>query len=160
MLLVSCGSLLNIGQDNNDARTTYNPVPSQNQLDLNDCQHEPTKGSERDSAMLFEEAPMGSTKLNIATEPEQCMYDQMCSLPILLVPSSLSPTTILYVSSVCLCSPFSSLQPFLPPSHCQLLSVPQNLISFLSSHLYLYSAFNNTNCNKALHNIKIGKLCQ
>ncbi len=29
-----------------------------------------------------------------------------------------------------------------------------------SSHLYLYSAFNNTNCIKALHNIKIGKLCQ
>ncbi len=29
-----------------------------------------------------------------------------------------------------------------------------------SSHLYLYSAFNNTNCNKAPHNIKIGKLCQ
>ncbi len=29
-----------------------------------------------------------------------------------------------------------------------------------SSHLYLYSAFNNTNCNKALHSIKIGKLCQ
>ncbi len=29
-----------------------------------------------------------------------------------------------------------------------------------TSHLYLYSAFNNTNCNKALHNIKIGKLCQ
>ncbi len=29
-----------------------------------------------------------------------------------------------------------------------------------SSHLYLYSAFNNTNCNKALHNIKIGKFCQ
>ncbi len=29
-----------------------------------------------------------------------------------------------------------------------------------SSHLYLYSAFNNTNCNEALHNIKIGKLCQ
>ncbi len=27
-----------------------------------------------------------------------------------------------------------------------------------SSHLYLYSAFNNTNCNKALHNIKI--VCQ
>ncbi len=27
-----------------------------------------------------------------------------------------------------------------------------------SSHLYLYSAFNNTNCNKALHNIKIGNL--
>ncbi len=26
--------------------------------------------------------------------------------------------------------------------------------------LYLYSAFNNTNCIKALHNIKIGKLCQ
>ncbi len=26
-----------------------------------------------------------------------------------------------------------------------------------SSHLYLYSAFNNTNCNKALYNIKIGK---
>ncbi len=26
-----------------------------------------------------------------------------------------------------------------------------------SSHLYLYSAFNNTNFNKALHNIKIGK---
>ncbi len=25
------------------------------------------------------------------------------------------------------------------------------------SHLYLYSAFNNTNCSKALHNIKIGK---
>ncbi len=30
----------------------------------------------------------------------------------------------------------------------------------LSSHLYLYSAFNNTNCNKALHNIEIGKLYQ
>ncbi len=29
-----------------------------------------------------------------------------------------------------------------------------------SSHLYLYSAFNNTNCNKALHNTKIGKLRQ
>ncbi len=29
-----------------------------------------------------------------------------------------------------------------------------------SSHLYLYSAFNNTNCYKALHSIKIGKLCQ
>ncbi len=29
--------------------------------------------------------------------------------------------------------------------------------SVKSSHLYLYSAFNNTNCNKALHNIKIGK---
>ncbi len=29
-----------------------------------------------------------------------------------------------------------------------------------SSHLYLYSAFNNTNCNKALHNITIGKFCQ
>ncbi len=35
---------------------------------------------------------------------------------------------------------------------------PQCLIE--SSHLYLYSAFNNTNCNKALHSIKIGKLCQ
>ncbi len=34
-----------------------------------------------------------------------------------------------------------------PPSYCQVKS----------SHLYLYSAFNNTNCNKALHNIKIGK---
>ncbi len=33
-------------------------------------------------------------------------------------------------------------------------------ISRLTSHLYLYSAFNNTNCNKSLHNIKIGKLCQ
>ncbi len=32
--------------------------------------------------------------------------------------------------------------------------------NFKSSHLYLYSAFNNTNCNKALHNIKIGKFCQ
>ncbi len=29
-----------------------------------------------------------------------------------------------------------------------------------SSHLYLYSAFNNTNFNKALHSIKIGKMCQ
>ncbi len=29
-----------------------------------------------------------------------------------------------------------------------------------SSHLYLYSAFNNTNCNKALHNLNLGKLCQ
>ncbi len=29
-----------------------------------------------------------------------------------------------------------------------------------SSHHYVYSAFNNTNCNKALHSIKIGKLCQ
>ncbi len=29
-----------------------------------------------------------------------------------------------------------------------------------SNHLYLYSAFNNTNCNKALHNIKIGTFCQ
>ncbi len=29
-----------------------------------------------------------------------------------------------------------------------------------SSHLYLYSAFNHANCNKALYNIKIGKLCQ
>ncbi len=29
-----------------------------------------------------------------------------------------------------------------------------------SSHLYLYSTFNNTNCKKALHSIKIGKLCQ
>ncbi len=29
---------------------------------------------------------------------------------------------------------------------------------FIKHHLY--SAFNNTNCNKALHNIKIGKLCQ
>ncbi len=28
-------------------------------------------------------------------------------------------------------------------------------LMFMSSHLYLYSAFNNTNCNKALHNIKI-----
>ncbi len=36
--------------------------------------------------------------------------------------------------------------------------VPRRIV--LSSHLYLYSAFNNTNCNKALHNIKIGKLCQ
>ncbi len=35
-----------------------------------------------------------------------------------------------------------------------------NLSQVKSSHLYLYSAFNNTNCNKALHNIKIGKLCQ
>ncbi len=33
-------------------------------------------------------------------------------------------------------------------------------IQVKSSHLYLYSAFNNTNCNKALDNIKIGKLCQ
>ncbi len=38
----------------------------------------------------------------------------------------------------------------------------QNLLTagVKSSHLYLYSAFNNTNCNKALHNIKIGKFCQ
>ncbi len=34
--------------------------------------------------------------------------------------------------------------------HCQVKSI----------HLYLYSAFNNTNCNKALHNTKIGKFCQ
>ncbi len=52
-------SLLTIGQDNIDARPTCNPVPSQNQLDLNYWQHEPTKGSERDSEMLFEAAPMG-----------------------------------------------------------------------------------------------------
>ncbi len=38
---------------------------------------------------------------------------------------------------------------------------PFNIVNQVkSSHLYLYSAFNNTNCNKALHNIKIGKLCQ
>ncbi len=36
----------------------------------------------------------------------------------------------------------------------------QSQVTFKSSHLYLYSAFNNTNCNKALHNIKIGKFCQ
>ncbi len=40
---------------------------------------------------------------------------------------------------------------------CVCLSV---CLSVKSSHLYLYSAFNNTNCNKALHNNKIGKLCQ
>ncbi len=28
----------------------------------------------------------------------------------------------------------------------------------VSSHLYLYSAFNNTNCNKALHIIKMGQI--
>ncbi len=33
--------------------------------------------------------------------------------------------------------------------------VTQDLELVKSSHLYLYSAFNNTNCNKALHNIKI-----
>ncbi len=27
-------------------------------------------------------------------------------------------------------------------------------LKVMSSHLYLYNAFNNTNCNKALHNIK------
>ncbi len=36
-------------------------------------------------------------------------------------------------------------------------SDPQANSQVKSSHLYLYSAFNNTNCNKALHNIKIGK---
>ncbi len=36
----------------------------------------------------------------------------------------------------------------------------QHVYIVKSSHLYLYSAFNNTNCNKALHNIKIGKFCQ
>ncbi len=40
---------------------------------------------------------------------------------------------------------------------CVFVSIYQ---SVKSSHLYLYSAFNNTNCNKALHSIKIGKLCQ
>ncbi len=39
-----------------------------------------------------------------------------------------------------------------------LVGVPHvNIKQVKSSHLYLYSAFNNTNCNKALHNIKIGK---
>ncbi len=37
------------------------------------------------------------------------------------------------------------------------VQVIQYFIQVKSSHLYLYSAFNNTNCNKALHNIKIGK---
>ncbi len=37
---------------------------------------------------------------------------------------------------------------------------PCKISQVKSSHLYLYSAFNNTNCNKALLNIKIGKLCQ
>ncbi len=36
-------------------------------------------------------------------------------------------------------------------------SLYRRLCQVKSSHLYLYSAFNNTNCNKALHNIKIGK---
>ncbi len=36
-------------------------------------------------------------------------------------------------------------------------SVSFQIFFFWASHLYLYSAFNNTNCNKALHNIKIGK---
>ncbi len=40
------------------------------------------------------------------------------------------------------------------------LTVPWEEAIDEASHLYLYSAFNNTNCNKALHNIKIGKLCQ
>ncbi len=46
-------------------------------------------------------------------------------------------------------------------THCTFLN-PELLLLLVmsqvkSSHLYLYSAFNNTNCNKALHNIKIGK---
>ncbi len=42
----------------------------------------------------------------------------------------------------------------------ELLFICYFFANFESSHLYLYSAFNNTNCNKALHSIKIGKLCK
>ncbi len=48
--------------------------------------------------------------------------------------------------------------------NCQGFSIPDGKFippsQVKSSHLYLYSAFNNTNCNKALHNIKIGTFCQ
>ncbi len=62
----------------------------------------------------------------------RCALLRFCWSHPVSLPPPLQTTTNLYVSSVCLCSPFSSLQPFIPPSHCQLLSVPQYLLSFLS----------------------------
>ncbi len=57
-------------------------------------------------------------------------------------------------------SQFDSLGYTIMGKTADLTVVQKTIIQVKSSHLYLYSAFNNTNCNKALHNIKIGKFCQ
>ncbi len=54
---------------------------------------------------------------------------------------------------------FFSFNVFHPESD-TLAVIDKPVCQVKSSHLYLYSAFNNTNCNKALHKFKIGKLCQ
>lgn len=71
------------GPDDIGARLTHNPVTSQNHPDCEDWQHEPTVDSETDSAMMFEPAAMGSTKLNVTSEPRQRVHDQVCE-PALL----------------------------------------------------------------------------
>ncbi len=59
-----------------------------------------------------------------------------------------------------LCSPIRSKTTALPQCARHHSAQRGRTSQVKSSHLYLYSAFNNTNCKKALHNIKIGKLCQ
>ncbi|ROL49128.1 hypothetical protein DPX16_16743 [Anabarilius grahami] len=79
-VLVSCGSPLTVGPVDDDASLTHNPVHNQDHPGSEDLQLEPTAGHVRDSAAMFEPAPVGATEPNNALEPEQHESDQpLCS---------------------------------------------------------------------------------
>ncbi len=74
-VLVSCGSLLTIGTEDNDTSPTSNPVPSQKPSDSEEQQHEPTADREPDFTTKYEPAPMGAIERNFNSAPES---QQVC----------------------------------------------------------------------------------
>ncbi|ROL46905.1 hypothetical protein DPX16_20557 [Anabarilius grahami] len=77
-VLVSCDSPLTVDIVDDDTSPTSYPVPSHQHLDYRDRQPEPTTGNERHSAAMYKPAHTRATELNIATEPERRVPEQVC----------------------------------------------------------------------------------
>ncbi len=79
-VLVSYGSLLTIGPDDDNTIPTPNPVPNQKPSDCEEQHHQTTSDRTPDFAAMYETAPTGVMEQNIASEQELRVSGQVCEL--------------------------------------------------------------------------------
>lgn len=73
-----CGSSLIIRPADDDTSPTSNPVLSQILSHREELQYEPTAENASTFTTVCEPVPTGVTELNITSEPELCVSDQVC----------------------------------------------------------------------------------
>lgn len=76
--LISCGSPLTAGPNDDDTSPTPKPVPSHEPLDCKERQRELTSDREPDFTVMYESAQVRAMEQNITSEPELHMSEQVC----------------------------------------------------------------------------------